>query len=94
MSNESIESYCNKCEGEVKCEWRGRLVSEWYCIQCGTIFNGQPKIFVEDSIVNKAMKDVRMELISYGVVKPEMKIVSKIVMKRLKLGTMSYIIVT
>lgn len=93
MSNESIDTSCGKCEGEVKCDWRGRLSSQWHCIQCGTIYRRQPRKFIDDNVVGQTVNDIRKELISQGIIKPDMRLVSKIVMKRLKLGTMSYYVV-
>lgn len=92
MPNESIESCCSNCGGEVKCEYRSKLKSEWYCICCGTLFGRQPRMFVDDKDVSQAMEETVKELISHGIIKPEMRLVSKIVMKRLGLGTMSYVV--
>lgn len=92
MPGEVLAIECHTCGGMIECSWRSKLRSEYYCVNCGRIYPSEPKKIISDDEVGRIFKEVTNELISHGIVKPEMKIVSRIVMKRLKLGTMSYVV--
>lgn len=92
--NEVNASRCTSCGGLIECSWRSKLSKEYYCVTCGKTFGYQPIVKVDSTNVDEMFHKIYQELISHGIVKPNPKIVSRIVMKQMNLCKMttSYIV--